>query len=348
MIWILLRTFLAWGSARLIKKKILKTDFNKPTAIILAIVWGGIWGIVAAYTFEYIFGIGTFRSRALVLSILFTSIAAYYALIAKDFEDSPKQDMGSNNTKDLERPIVQKKHIKGDFFRKIILVKSGIRSLISLIVIIVLFLLTLATNTIIVKDEWLIAHQEFIDTSAFVNAPLCQKVLNNQKISELDLTVIAEGPRRTEFMNLIEELLNCKADPIGFCVNEDSIFRGMACIASDDPGSLIDFSLNSLKNSNLAIPWLLFSGILAFTLLLAGRVLILERKLGWKRLSIVLGGAIAIVLAIIITLLADGFDNQYEVIISILFSLILTPCITIILVLKGRSLFEWVKEGFSK
>lgn len=87
MIWIVLRMFLAWWTARIIKKYLLKTDFSKPLAILLAIIWGIVWGTAAAFAFEYIYGTGTFNNKTLVPSIMFTAVAAYYALIAKDFDD---------------------------------------------------------------------------------------------------------------------------------------------------------------------------------------------------------------------------------------------------------------------
>jgi tetratricopeptide (TPR) repeat protein len=88
MLWFVLRTFLAWGSARLIKKFLFKTDFGRPIAIVLAIIWGIVWGIAAAFAFEYIFGEGNFNNKTLVPSIIFTSFAAYYAFIANDFKDN--------------------------------------------------------------------------------------------------------------------------------------------------------------------------------------------------------------------------------------------------------------------
>ena len=87
MIWIVLRTFLAWWTARIIKKYLLKADFSKPSAILLAIIWGVVWGIAAAFAFEYIFGAGTFNNKTLVPSIMFNAVAVYYALIATDFDD---------------------------------------------------------------------------------------------------------------------------------------------------------------------------------------------------------------------------------------------------------------------
>lgn len=97
MLWVGLRIFLAWWTARLIKRKIFKSDFDKPSAAILAIVWGIIWGVGAAFAFEFTFGAGTFQNRTLVPSILFTAVASYYAFVAEDFQEKPPENQ--NNPK---------------------------------------------------------------------------------------------------------------------------------------------------------------------------------------------------------------------------------------------------------
>jgi hypothetical protein len=347
MIWILLRTFIAWGSARLLKKKILKTDFDKPVAIILAIIWGLIWGIAAAVAFEYIFGAGTFSNRSLVPSILFTSIASYYALITKDFTGSKIEDnkpaIEPNEVEAVEQPILETKKTKVSFFRKLILVKSVTRALISVGVIILLFTLILATETISIKKQWSIAHQNFMNTTTNDQISFCQSILDRSKkntVENCDKFLNADTSNIELLVEGMKEFNNCEN-------SNKAIYAQNGCLVGS-PGTLISYSWNSLKKSNFIIPLCLFVGILVFIILLAGRVLILEEKLGWKRLSIVLGCIIAFIIAIIITLLADDFHSKDELFISILISLILTPFITIILVLKGRSLFEWVNEGFSK
>lgn len=126
-----------------------------------------------------------------------------------------------------------------------------------------------------------------------------------------------------------------------------NIYLQNGCLVGN-PGTLLSYARNSVQKSNFVIPLSLFGGILVSIITLAGRLLIHEEKLGWKRLSIVLGCVIAFITPIAIALLADDFQNQDELIFSILISLLLIPFVTIILVLKGRAMSEWVKEGFSK
>ena len=347
MIWIVLRTFLAWGTARIIKKQILKTDFGKTIAIILAIIWGTVWGVAAAFAFEYLFGEGTFKNSTLVPSIVFTSIASYYALIAKDFTGSlienSKPAIEPNQKSTQEQPVVEISPTSDKWLLKLLLVKSGARALIALSVTILLFTLILATQTISVKEEWSTAYQNYMNTTITDQMSFCQSMLDK---SNIDTVENCDKFLNTETTNI--DLIVKGMAEFNNCENRNKeIYAQNGCLVGN-PGTLTSYAWNSVKKSNFGILFSLFGGILVFAILITGKALILEGKLGWKRLSILLGCIFAFIIAIIIALLADDFHNPGEVIITILFSLLLTPCVTIILVLKGRLLFEWVKEGFSK
>lgn len=345
MLWILLRTFLAWGSARLIKKFLFKADFGKPIAIVLAVIWGVVWGIAAAFAFEYIFGEGTFNNQTLVPSIIFTSFAAYYAFIVKEFADSQNENekpvIVLNQEPAQEQSVNEINPTRDKWFKKLLLVKSGTRALIALSVAFLLFSLVLATVTISVYKEWSIARHNSMNKSIDDQIKFCQNILDKANIDKVENCdkYLNVGTNNTDL--LVNGMME-----FSFCENRNKeIYAQNGCLVGN-PGTLINYVWDSVQKSNFAIPLCLFVGILVFASLLTGRVLLLEKKLGWKRLSIVSGFTFAFIALIIIMAVADSFRSDELIALWTLTALLLIPLTTIILVLKGRLLFEWVKEGF--
>lgn len=209
MIWILLRTFLAWGSARLIKKKVFKTDFNKPLAIILAIIWGIIWGIAAAFGFEYIFGVGIIRSNALVPSMLFTSVAAYQALIAKDFIENPRENVQAPFIMETESTTIENPHklkaLRAKRLLDPILFKSRVIIFLLLTTAIIVFILILLGRTNSIKSEITGSYKKLqignksANVSEFDSAMGLFNSGNYEKANELFQQLAIRGDARAQF-----------------------------------------------------------------------------------------------------------------------------------------------------
>lgn len=347
MIWTALYMFLAWGTARLIKNIFITSDFKKNTAIFFSLVWSLIWVIGAAIVFEYIFGAGTFNKKMLFPSIFSTALVSYYALTAKASKPNSKKNVQFPIPPETEViPALQTNKTKSlinNIFRKLLNAKVGVRALFSLILTILLFTLILANQAYLIRAEWLVAHQKFEAPPALANTQICSKLSNSSDLTNEELILL---PKVNELPFLIDsngKIVNCENDE--YCeLFQSSALREIGCIEADNPGSLLTY-LNPRIDFGHIISLSIFVGIVIFFSLLTGHEFIAEKSIGWKRLSIVLGGLFSIIGILYIYATEDNF-HQTEFLFWLLITPILIPITTIILMLKGKLIFEWIKQGF--
>jgi hypothetical protein len=88
------------------------------------------------------------------------------------------------------------------------------------------------------------------------------------------------------------------------------------------------------------LPWVTLSASL-FVLLTITAVYFRERKIGWRRLSIVAAGLLAVISGLITFILSDG-----KALVAFLFAVATFP-VSLLLILGGRSVVKWVRDGFT-
>lgn len=343
MIWILLRSFLAGFTAWLFKNKVLKKDLNKFTAILLAIIWGIFWGIAAAFAYEYIFGKGTFKNSTLVPSIVFTSVVSYYAFTTKIKFPYFERDTSSDNVADtVIEKIAKVQKVKvhaASFLQKLLLVKTGVRFALSFTLAILLLFLVYVCEVVHINAEFKIANEKFYSSPPAKIAD-CQQLLKIREYCEQ----YARGhsnPNSNEYAQLFEvdDCMKLNSNDIHFAETE--------CVPPSSLDSQYQSAWNFIIQSRYVIPFCIYAGLFLFTTLLAGRSLTLEREKGWKRLSFVTGCAFGVLISAYVLLMSDDFRND-EFVIWVVGSLTLVPTVSVISILKAKSLFEWVKEGFQE
>ncbi|MBA4260349.1 MAG: hypothetical protein C0446_14395 [Chitinophaga sp.] len=351
MIWTLLCLFLAWGTARLIKANILRTNFNKPTAIILAIVWGVLWVIGGAFLFEYIVGVGTYNKKMLILNIFSASVVSYYALTTKLSKYNIQKNDNVPTTFEpllnLEpEQVVVKKLSTNNIFQKLFLLKMKARTLLSLILGLVMFIFLLANETFSINAQWLNTYQEFEKSQATAQPPICNKLSNNLDLTTDELMAVPKVDNLSFLIDHTGKVVSCgKNDE--FCeAFKSSVLEEIGCLDTEDPGSKFEYWKTNLSIDNLILPSISL-GIALFFILLTGHEYMVEKSLGWKRLSIVIGGLFSISGILYIFVIEESISDS-ELIIGILTSIILIPVITILLMIKGKVLFQWVKSGFAE
>lgn len=350
MIWTALYMFLAWGTARLIKSIFIKSDLKKITAIFFAVIWSLIWVIGAAIVFEYIFGAGTFNKKMLFLSIFSTAVISYYALTAKASKANSKKNVQSPISPEaVVIPALQTNKINSstnNIFQKLFLAKTGTRALVSLIAAILLFTLILATEAFLVRAEWLTEYQKFEASQVSAKTPICYKLSNNIDLTNEELMLVPKVNVLSLLIDSTGKIVNCKEEDKYCGAFKFMVLSEIGCLITENPGSLAMYWISHINPTNF-IPLCLLVGLIIFCILLTGRELIFEKSIGWKRLSIVLGGLFSIMSIVYILVTKDDFRND-EFVILILISLILIPMATITLMLKGKFIFEWVKQGFTE
>jgi len=339
--------FLAWGTARLIKTKFIKSDLNKPTAIILAFVWGLIWVIGAAIVFEYIVGSGTFNKRLLFPSIFSSAVISYYAFTAKISKTKSRMNVQSTiSTETLENPTQQTKKInslKNNIFQKLFLAKAGPRALISLIAALVLFTLILASQAYTIRAEWL-----KYDASPLAKTQICYKLFNNLDLTNEELSLVPKVNDLSFLLDSTGKVVICEKEE--FCeLLKSSVLSEIGCLNAENRGSLLTFLKSRIHLNDLEamISFSIFVGVVIFFILLTVCELIVEKSLGWKRLSIVLGGLFSIIGTLFILTTENSFQ-KFNFVVLIIITPIFLYITTVLLMLKGKLLFEWIKQGFTE
>lgn len=338
MLFTILRLFLAWASARFIKKSILKRDFGKFVAILLSIFWATAWSILEMYLIETFLGKGAHRPNSLVPNILFTSIVVYYALIIQEFGVKPKavEDSALPNNQGLAKvDVLLLKARLIQFLKKMALVKSVTRVVISLKICTVFLVVMFTILALIHIGDWSKAKQAHLNSLASSHSDFCWKfAVHEVEGGYPEPKKLYRYSELKEYYKYLERLKQKEKE----CKN---------------PSSLILYTWDTYRDScYFFIVTSFYLAVIVFLALLAGRSLILESHVGWKRLSIVIGAAAFVFLSfILIQAIAVEepiiFIKEDDIVIW-LCTLFMAPFIAIVLILKGKLLIKWVKEGFSE
>ena len=338
MIWILLRSFLAGFTAWLFKNKVLKTDLNKFTAVLLATIWGIFWGIAAAFAYEYIYGEGTFNNSTLVRSIVFTSIISYYGFTTKlklpNFKN--RRSGGGTEKPSIEKLTTDQKVHAASFMQKLLFVKTGARFALSFTLAIFLLSLVYVSEVVHINEEFKIANGKFYSSTP-AKVAYCQQLLKIREYCKLYGKAHSNPNSKYDYLFEEDNCMEMNSTDIHFAETE--------CV----PPSSLDSQYQNIWNSinqSLVVLFCIYTGLFLFTVLLAGRSLILEKTIGWKRLSIVIGCAFTGIMVMYISIISDHFYENELVLWMLIATLI--PAVTIISILKGKLLFEWVKDGFQE